>query len=88
MTQKSNLSQIKKDIETCIGDNVQLISNAGRKKSIIKEGVLENTYANIFVVKLKDEADISRRVTYSYTDVFTNAVELFILKDDQKIKVS
>lgn len=85
---KNNLSQIKKDIETCIGDKVQLISKVGRKKSISREGILEKSYGNIFVVKIENECINERRISYSYTDILTNAVELFIYKGDEKIKVS
>lgn len=88
MIEKSNLSQIKKDIDTCIGERVQLIANGGRKKAYVKEGILESTYPNIFVVKLENEYEASRRVTYSYTDVLTKAVELIICKDEKKIQVS
>ena len=88
MTEKANLSQIKKHIETCIGERVQLISNAGRKRSFIKEGVLETTYPSIFVVKLENDNEPTRRITYSYTDVLTKAVQLIVYKDDKKIQVS
>lgn len=88
MIEKASLSQIKKDIETCLGERVQLIANGGRKKAFVKEGILENTYPSIFVVKFENEFEATRRVTYSYTDVLTKAVELVICKDDRKIQVS
>jgi len=88
MNEKSSLSQIKRHMETCIGEKVQLISNGGRKKSIVKEGILENTYSNIFVVKFGNENEAARRVTYSYTDVLTKAVELVVCRDNEKIQVS
>ena len=37
MAEKSDLFQIKKNIETCIGEKVQLKANKGRKKAFIKE---------------------------------------------------
>lgn len=88
MIEKGNLSQIKKDIETCIGERVQLISNGGRKKSLVKEGVLEKSYPSIFIVKFDNDSEAARRVSYSYTDVLTKAVQLVIYKEDQKIQVS
>jgi uncharacterized protein Veg len=88
MEQKGNLSQIKKDIETCIGERVQLIANGGRKKAFVKEGVLEKSYPSIFVVKFEDDNEASRRVTYSYTDILTKAVQLTVYKDDKEIQVS
>jgi uncharacterized protein Veg len=87
MIEKSDLSQIRKDIETCIGEKVQLKANKGRKKAFIREGVLENTYPSIFVVKFENDYETTRRVSYSYTDVLTKAVELVIYKDNKRIQV-
>lgn len=88
MIEKCDVSQIKRDIETCIGQRVQLKANKGRKKALVREGVLENTYPNIFVVKFENEYDTTRRVSYSYTDVLTKAVELVVCKDNRRIQVS
>lgn len=88
MIEKNDLFQIRQNIENCIGEKVQLKANKGRKKSFIKEGVLENTYPSIFIVKFENDFETTRRVSYSYTDVLTNAVELFIYKNDQRIQVS
>ncbi|ACL74408.1 Veg family protein [Ruminiclostridium cellulolyticum] len=87
MIDKGELFQIKRDIEGCVGEKVQLTANKGRKKSFIREGVLENTYPSIFVVKFENEYDNTRRVSYSYTDILTKAVELVVCKDDKKIQV-
>ena len=88
MIEKSDLFQIKKDIETCIGEKVQLKANKGRKKAFIREGVLENTYPSIFIVKFENEYETTRRVSYSYTDILTKAVEIVVCKDNKKIQVS
>ncbi len=88
MAEKSDLFQIKKNIETCIGEKVQLKANKGRKKSFIKEGVIENSYPSIFIIKFENDYETTRRVSYSYTDVLTKAVELVICKDDKRIRVS
>lgn len=88
MAEKSDLFQIKKNIETCIGERVQLKANKGRKKAFIKEGVIENSYPSIFIIKFENEYETTRRVSYSYTDILTKAVELVICKDNKKIRVS
>lgn len=87
MIEKGDLFQIKKDIETCIGEKVQLKANKGRKKSFIREGVLEKSYPSIFTVKFENDYDTIRRVSYSYTDVLTKAVELVVCKNNKKIEV-
>ena len=88
MAEKSDLLQIKKNIETCIGEKVQLKANKGRKKAFIKEGIIEKSYPSIFIIKFENEYETIRRVSYSYTDILTKAVELVICKDDKKIRVS
>ncbi len=88
MAEKSDLFQIKKNIETCIGERVQLKANKGRKKAFIREGVIENSYSSIFIIKFENEYETTRRVSYSYTDILTKAVELVICKDDKRIRVS
>ena len=75
MIEKSNISEVRKNIEGCVGQKVLLRGSLGRNKSFEKEGTLINTYSNIFVVKMDDT---QRNVTYSYTDVLTKSVELGI----------
>jgi len=41
MIDRGELFQIKRDIEGCIGEKVQLRANKGRKKSFIREGFLK-----------------------------------------------
>lgn len=88
MIEKTDLSRVKNNIQTCVGLRVQLKTNKGRKKVFIEEGILENTYPSIFVVKFENEYETIRRVSYSYTDVLTNSVELVICKEDRKVRVS
>lgn len=76
MAEKSELHMIKADIENLIGKRVRITSNKGRKKSTVREGLLEETYSNVFVVKLNNEFNSSRKVSFNYTDVLTKTVEL------------
>ncbi|MCI6189209.1 MAG: hypothetical protein MSA89_08470 [Clostridium sp.] len=68
------IANIKKDIETHLGEKVTLKANGGRKKILINDGVLESIYPSIFVIRLDN--DNKRTVSYSYSDVLTNTVEL------------
>lgn len=71
------ISDIKKDLESFVGSKIRLKANRGRNRIIEREGILESIYPNIFVVKL-NERKIERRVSYSYADVLTETVELFV----------
>lgn len=68
------IANIKKDIETHLGEKVTLRANGGRKKILVNDGVLESIYPSIFVIRLDN--DNKRTVSYSYSDVLTNTVEL------------
>ena len=71
------IADIKKDLESFVGSRIRLKANRGRNRIIEKEGILESIYPNIFVVKL-NERKVVRRVSYTYADVLTETVELFI----------
>jgi len=88
MMEKSSLLQIKRDIETCVGQKIQLKANKGRKKAFIREGIVENTYPSIFVVKFENDYEATRRVSYSYTDILTKAVEITVCESNRPIQVS
>lgn len=75
---KSILTDIKKDLESYVGEKIRLKANRGRRRILEREGVLEGTYPNIFIVKLEEADQSERRVSYSYADLLTEAVELVI----------
>ena len=82
MADKNELHAIKMDIEGLVGKRVRVTANKGRKKSTVREGFLEEVYANIFVVKLHNEFNSTRKVSFNYTDILTKTVELQICDED------
>ncbi|MGI6698629.1 MAG: Veg protein [Clostridiales bacterium] len=88
MRRNDSLDRIKKDVEKCIGKKVMLKANKGRKKTFVKEGILESTYPSIFVIKFDTGQDFTRRVSYSYSDILTETVELTVCGENRKIKCS
>jgi len=80
------LADIKRDLEPFVGNKIKLRANRGRKKVVEKTGVLESTYPNIFVVRL-DEKQVERRVSFSYADILTDAVQLTVYKDEEDVKI-
>lgn len=75
------LADIKKSLDGNLGKRLQLKANGGRKKTVECEGVLSETYHAIFVVELNQEDNACKRVSYSYTDILTEAVEITFLDD-------
>ena len=82
------ISDIREDLESFVGSKIRLKANRGRNRIIEKEGILESIYPNIFVVKI-NERKVERRVSYSYADVLTETVELFICDNpDAEIRIA
>ncbi|MDD3852224.1 MAG: Veg family protein [Syntrophomonadaceae bacterium] len=88
MSNPRPIADIKKDLESFVGSKIRLKANRGRNRIIEREGILESIYPNIFVVKL-EERKVERRVSYSYADVLTETVELFICDtQDSEIRIA
>ncbi|HKL10773.1 MAG TPA: Veg family protein [Clostridia bacterium] len=85
MATKETLSIIKRNVQDCIGEKVVLKTNKGRKKVLVKEGVLEEVYSNIFIVRINNGLDSERTVSYSYSDVLTETVEIKLLRNERNI---
>lgn len=77
----TTLASIKEQLDERLGDEVKLTAQAGRKKKTERTGVLADTYRAVFVVELDQEENAFERVSYSYTDLLTNSVELEFLAD-------
>lgn len=85
MIESNDLCNMRQFIEHRIGERVQLFANKGRRKSVYKEGVIENSYPSIFTIRIENEFDSTRRLSFSYTDLLTKAVELVVCKDEPAI---
>lgn len=81
------LAEIKKDLDSFVGRRIRLKANRGRNRIIEREGILESTYPNIFIIKI-NERKIERRVSYSYADVLTETVELYVYDNEEEIKIA
>ncbi|MBU5437022.1 Veg family protein [Tissierella sp. MSJ-40] len=89
MLERNSLTKIRKDVEGCIGKKVILKANKGRKKTTVREGILESAYPSLFVVRICNQYDSTRRVSYTYSDILTETVEVTICDEAQrKIKIS
>lgn len=73
MIYKNDISTLKSNIDTCVGQKIVVKGSLGRNRLFEKQGTIEGTYPNIFVVKFEEN---DRKVTYSYTDILTKAVEV------------
>ncbi len=85
MKSKEILNAIKREIDSHVGEKVMLRANGGRKKIFVKEGILEKTYPNIFVVRVEGNSNDIRTISYSYSDILTETVQLIFSKSKENV---
>jgi uncharacterized protein Veg len=86
---KNALLEIKKSLEAHVGQKITLRANGGRRKTIERTGVLEETYPSVFIVKLDQEQNAFKRVSYSYADILTETVEVTVCGDnDGQVRIT
>jgi len=74
--ERSDVAHVRSDIQKIIGSTVKLETNKGRHKSVVNTGVVSNVYPSIFTIQLSEGSEASRKLSFSYTDVLTNTVEI------------
>lgn len=70
------LNSIKCEVEENIGRRVVLKADKGRKRIITKEGIIQNAFEDVFTVRINNEFDVERTVSYTYADILTSTVTL------------
>ncbi len=76
---KADLLKIKNDIEDNKGKKIMITAKKGRKKVVVRTGIVESTYPSVFTVRLDKVNDFfpsERCVSYSYTDILTKNIEM------------
>ncbi|RFU66924.1 ABC transporter permease [Peribacillus saganii] len=77
------LADIKKALDSNLGQRLLLKANGGRRKTVERFGTLSETYPSVFVIELDQDENAFERVSYSYADVLTETVELTFLSKQQ-----
>ncbi|MEB3103249.1 biofilm formation stimulator Veg [Ferviditalea candida] len=86
---KNALLEIKRSLDAYVGRKILLKANGGRRKTIERTGILEETYPSVFIVKLDQEQQHSfKRVSYSYADILTESVEVTVCNDDGQVRIT
>lgn len=74
-----SLDKIRANVENYVGRKIKLRANKGRKKIVERDGVIEGVYPSVFVVKINGGYNTSRRVSYSYSDILTETVQITVM---------
>ncbi len=85
---RNALFDIKSKLENYVGQRIMLKANGGRRKTVERVGVLEETYPSVFIVKLDEQQHAFKRVSYSYADILTETVELTIMSEHEQVKIT
>ena len=73
-----NLDTLKNQVQNNIGKKVVVKADKGRNKIITKTGIIEDVFPSLFTIKIINEFDQERTVSYTYSDLLTSTVELQI----------
>ena len=76
-TPNNDLNEIKTKIAALKGKNIEMEVNKGRKRITKYEGVLEDTYTSVFVVRVSNSESCDT-LSYSYCDVLCGAVKIAV----------
>ncbi len=84
MNAQEEILRVRQQVDRYIGSKVLIKTNKGRKRVLINEGVLQSTYPSIFVVNVHNESlDTYRMVSYMYSDLITNEIEMTVSNDEE-----
>lgn len=72
----TSLATIKDRLDHRIGQELMVVAQAGRKKTTERHGILKETYPAVFVVDLDQDENSFERVSYSYTDILTQNIQI------------
>ncbi|MFO7941390.1 MAG: Veg family protein [Bacillota bacterium] len=84
-----SLSQIRHHLEEYLGKSVTVKANRGRRRIVERQGTLEETYPDVFLVRL-GASQHNRSISFTYADVLTSDVEVLICGEGepQKLEIS
>ena len=74
-----SLDEVKNNILALKGKNIEMKINKGRKKIIEYEGVIENIYNSVFVVRVDKQPNIDK-LSLSFSDVLCGDVKIALKK--------
>lgn len=74
--EKKSVDDIRQVVKENVGKEVTVKADKGRKRIVTKTGVIIDAFPSVFTVKVNNDFDVERTVSYSYTDILTSAVKL------------
>ena len=89
MIERSDITRVKNLLAENVGKRIRLSAKKGRKRVIVRQGVIKETYPSIFIVPLdgiSEFAETPRTVSFSYADLLTKSIEITVIDSKLEIK--
>lgn len=78
---QNDVNKVRNAVMNQMGKKVKVRINRGRHRIDETEGVISETYPNIFLVKVQETNNMPvRTMSYSYTDILTKDVQLILCR--------
>lgn len=72
----NDLNTIKSQVRSNIGKDVIIEADKGRNRIVTNKGTISQVFPSLFTVKVKNEYDSERIISYTYSDILTSTVKL------------
>ena len=85
---KEDISRVRDLLSENLGEKIKISAKKGRKRIVVRQGVLLNTYPSIFTVMLESTSEFAegmRTVSFSYSDILTKSISITVL--DSKLEI-
>lgn len=89
MIEKEDIERVKGLLTENIGKRIRLTAKKGRKRVIVRQGVINATYPSIFIVildSISEFAETGRTVSFSYADLLTKSIEITVTESKLEIR--
>lgn len=89
MIERGDIERVKTLLTENIGKRIKLTAKKGRKRVIVRQGVISATYPSIFIVildSISEFADTGRTISFSYADLLTKNIEITVVESKLEIK--
>ncbi|MBQ4516879.1 MAG: Veg family protein [Clostridia bacterium] len=89
MIERGDIERVKTLLTENIGKRIKLTAKKGRKRVIVRQGVISATYPSIFIVildSISEFADTGRTISFSYADLLTKNIEITVVDSKLEIK--
>lgn len=73
---KKSVQEIRSEVERNVGKEVVVRADKGRKRVITRTGIIIEAFPSVFTVKVNNEFNDERTISYSYSDILTSTVQL------------